>query len=90
MHGPHWVCHIPRWHVLPRSTLLRLQGALKVHSIMWTLNFMHFPGLCCSGSQVLCKGADPEGLCVLCPSQVQAPQATRCLVSTIPGEACIL
>ena len=26
--GPHWVCHSPRCCVLPRSTLLSLQGAL--------------------------------------------------------------
>lgn len=27
--GPHWVGHSPRQHVLPRSTLLGLQGALQ-------------------------------------------------------------
>ena len=29
-----------------------------------------------------CKGIDPDGLCVLCPSQVQATQVTGCLTST--------
>ena len=29
VYGPHWVCPSSRWHVLPRSTLLRLQGALR-------------------------------------------------------------
>jgi len=68
--GPHWVCHSPRQHVLPRSTLLRLQGALQGHCPKWTLHFMHSPGLSISGSQVLRRGTDPVGLCVLCPSQV--------------------
>ena len=75
-HGPHWVYHSPRWHVLPRSTLLRLQGALQMYSVEWTLFFMLFPGLRCSRSQVLCKGTDSDGLCIWCPSQVQAAQAT--------------
>ena len=65
--GPHWVSHSPRWHVLPRSTLLRLQGALQGHCPKWALGFMHFPGLSCSGSRVLRTGTDPAG------------QATRCL-----------
>ena len=44
---------------------------------------MHFPGLSCSVSQVLCKGTDPGRLCVLCLFQAQAAQATRCLVSAL-------
>ena len=63
-------CHTPRQRVLPGSTLLRLQGALQGHCSKLSLNFMHFPSLSCSGSQVLCKGIDPDGLCVLCSSQV--------------------
>ena len=27
--GPHWVCASSRWHVLPGSTLLRLQGLCR-------------------------------------------------------------
>ena len=62
LYGLHWVCHSSRWHVLPRSTLLRLQGALQEHYPKWTLHFMHFLGLSCSGSRVLRKGTDLVGL----------------------------
>ena len=51
--GPQWACHSPRWHVLPRSTLLHLQGALQGHCPKWSLHFVHFPGLSRSGSHVL-------------------------------------
>ena len=78
--GPHWVCHSPRQHVLPGSRLISLQGALQGHCAKWALRFMHFPGLSRSGSQVLHKGTDPDRLCVLCPSQVRAAQATGCSV----------
>ena len=43
--GPHWVCHSPRCCVLPRSTLLSLQGALREHCSKRALHFVHFPGL---------------------------------------------
>ena len=43
--------------------------------------FHTLPGLSHSGSRVLCKGTDTGGLCVLCRFQVQAAQATWCLVS---------
>ena len=33
------------------------------------LCFVHFPGLSCSGSWVLRKGTDQDGLWVLCPSK---------------------
>ena len=81
--GPHWVCYGPRWCVFPGSTLLRLQGAPPGYCPKWTLCFMHFPGLSFSGSQVLCKGTDPDGLCILCPSQVQATQMTGCMVGAL-------
>ena len=81
--GPHWVCHSPRQHEFPGSTLLRLQGALQWHCPKWTLCFMYFPDLSRSGSQVFCKGTDPDGLWVLCPSQVQTAQATTCLASAL-------
>ena len=60
MYGPHWVCPSSRQCVLPRSTLLRLQGALQGHCPKWALCFVNFPGLSCSGSgsQVLHKGTD--------------------------------
>ena len=45
--------------------------------------FMQFPGLSHSGFQTLHKGTDPDGLCVLCPFQVQAIQPTGCLLSTL-------
>ena len=69
--------------VLSRSTLLRLQVTLPGNFLGWALGCMHFPDLHSSGlgSQVLHKGTD-SCACVLCPSQVQAAQATRCLAST--------
>ena len=81
--GPCWVCPSLRQCVLPRSTMPRLHGALQGHSPKWALHFMHFPGLSRSGSRVLHKGTDWVGLCVLCPPQVRAAQATRCLVSAL-------
>ena len=79
--GPHWVSHSPRQRVLPRCALLRLPGcSMRVLSQLGPV-FHAFPGLRCSGSQLLCKGAD--GLCILCPSQAQASQVIRCLVSTL-------
>ena len=77
-------CHGLRWRVLPGSTLLRLQGALHGHCPKWALHFVYFPGLSSLGSRVLYRGTDPDGLCVLCPSQVLSAQVTRCLVSTLP------
>ena len=70
----------------PRVTsrvLLRLQGALQGHCPRWALHVVHFPGLSHSGSQVLHKGTDPDGLCVLCPSQVQATQTAGYLASAL-------
>ena len=99
--GPHWVCHSPRWHVLPGSILLRLQGALQGRCPKWALHSMHFPGLNCSGSQVLHGGTDPDGLCVLCPSKIQAAYARPgawlllcpgwavCLIH-LPGPGCLV
>ena len=87
--GPHWVCNNSRWHILPRSTLLRLQGALQGHCPKWALCFMEFPGLGHSGSQVLCRGTDSYGLCILCSSQIQAAQITWCLTSTLSQVGCV-
>ena len=82
--GQHWVSHSPRWHVLPRSTLLRLQCALQGHCPEWALHFVHFPGLSFSSSWALCKSTDPGNWAVcLCPSQAQATQVTGCLTSAL-------
>ena len=50
-------------HVLSQSTLIRLQVALQGSSPKPALDFVHFPGLSCSGSgsQVLHKGTDLVG-----------------------------
>jgi len=45
--------------------------------------FHVLPSLSRSGSWVFCKGTDPDGLWVLCPSQVQTAQATSCLASAL-------
>ena len=73
--------------VLSQSTLLRLQVALQGKCLTLALCCMHVPGLSRSGlgSWVLHKGTD-RWACVLCPYQVSAAQATRCLASTLsPG-----
>ena len=70
--------------VFSQSTLLRLQVALQGNCLNQALGWMHFLGLSHSGSgsQVLHKGTDS----VLCPTHVQAAQATRCLASALfPG-----
>ena len=59
--GQHLICHSPRQLVLPGFTLLRLQGALQGQCPKWALRLVHFPGLDCSGSQVLCQMG-----CVFC------------------------
>jgi len=86
VYGPHWVCPNSKWCVLLGSTLLRLQGALQGLCPKWALSLVHFPGLNCSGSQVLHKGTDLVGLWVLCFSQVQEAQMTGCLASTLSQE----
>ena len=86
--GPHWVCHSSRLHVLPGSTLLRLQGVPWGHYPKWALRFVHFPGLNCTGSWVFHAGTDPDGLCILSPSQVQATEATGCLASGLSQVGC--
>ena len=75
--------------VLSQSTILKLQVALKGNSLRWALCCVHFPGLSRSGSgsRVLHKDTDSVEP-VLCPSQVQASQTTRCSESTpSPGGA---
>ena len=86
--------------VLPGSTLLRLQGALQKHCLKRTLHFVHFPGLSCSGSRVLCKGTDLVGraFCALsrseqlrCPGawRVHCPRWAMCL-NHHPGPGCLV
>ena len=88
--GPHWVYHNPRRHVLPRSTLLRLQGALQGHCLRWALCFVKSLGLSHSGSQVLHRDTDPDGLCFLFPSQVQSISGDWVLGKcTAPGALCV-
>ena len=48
--------------MLPESTPLRLQGALQGHCPKQALQFVHFPGLSCSGSQVLRRAQTRLGM----------------------------
>ena len=78
--------------VLSPSTLLRLQVAVLGNFLGRALGCMYFPDLRCSGSgsQVLHKGR-LSWTCILCPSQVQVAQATRCLASAhSPGVVCLI
>ena len=81
VYGPHWVFPSSLWPVLSGSTLLRVHGTLQGHYPKCALHFVHFPGLNCTGSWVFHEGTDPDWLCVLSPSQVQATEATGCLAS---------
>ena len=86
----HWVCHSSQQHVLYRSKLLRLQGALQGHCPKWALRFMYFPGLSHLGSQVLCQGTDSAGhvFCALPRSELlRQPGAWR---AHCPGRLSIL
>ena len=85
----HWVCHSSQQHVLYRSRLLRLQGALQGHCPKWALCFMHFPGLSCSGSGswVVHKGTDLVGHAVV---PVPGPTHPSDHESTVPGELFVL
>ena len=79
--------------VLSWSTLLRLQGALQGNCLKRVLGCLDFPSLSHSGSGF--SGAPQRHrlgwACISCPSQVQAAQVTRCLVSALsPGGRCIL
>ena len=65
------------------------QVALQGHCPKWALCLMQFPGLSRSGFWVFCRGTDPDGLCILCPSQFQAAQVTWCLVSTLSQVGCV-
>ena len=97
---PHWVCPWS-WHV-SRYTLLKFQVALQENCLKQVLGCVYFPGLrhSGSGSRVLHKGTDSVRPAFLCPSQVQAAQATRGLASALsqvcdesyhlPGPSCLV
>ena len=88
--GPHWVCHSPMQCVLPRSTLVRLQGTLQGHCPKWALHFMQFPGL--STQVLMCfTGAQTQMGCAFCalPSSVQFRDQVLG-EHTVPGGPCIL
>ena len=87
--GPHCVCHSPRQHEFPGSTLLRLQGALQWHCPKWTLCFMYFPGLNSSGDWVLGECTVPGWPCILCTSPIPATWFPWCPKSTVPGVLCV-
>ena len=53
VYGPHWVCPSSWQHMLPSSTLLRLQDSLQGHCLKWALHFVPFPGLSNLGDQVI-------------------------------------
>jgi len=83
---PHWVCSCSRCVCFPN---LHCSGSMLLCRER-ALGCVHFPGLSCSGS------GSPQRrrlswACLLCPSQVWAAQATRCLASSLsPGGECIL
>ena len=77
MEGQHWVCHSPRVHTaqVPGSSAMALsQVDLAFHVLLRSklLRFLGAP-----------QGQGPDGLCVLCSSQILAAQVTRCLVSAL-------
>ena len=80
-----------RWHVLPGSTLLILQGVLQGHCPKWTLHFVYFPGLSHSGSWVLRKGTDLGwAVCIMPFPGPSSPWDQVLGKSTVPGGPCVL
>ena len=76
----------PKQCMIPRSTLLRLQGALQRHCTKWALHFMHFPGRSHSGAQALGRGTDQDWLCILCPFPGMSSSGNQVLGEhTTPG-----
>ena len=84
-----------RWHVLPGSTLFRLQGVLQRNCPEQALHSVPFPGLSRSCSQVLYKSTDSVGhaFCALPRSEklrwlgtwwVHCPRWAACL-NHLPG-----
>ena len=77
--------HSPRWCVLPRSTLLRLQGSLQGHCSKRVLHFVPFQGPSHSGDWVL-------GECTVHLMHVSRPGHSASQVrheSTVPGVPCV-
>ena len=77
--------------VLSQSTLLRLQVAVLGNFLGWALGCVHFPepGQVPRSTPLRFRfSGTPQRhrlswACVLCPSQVRAAQATRCLASVL-------
>ena len=91
-HGPHWVCPSSWQHVLSWSTLLRFQVAHQGHCPKWTLYFVHFPGLSCSGSgsRVFHRSTDLV-VYVFVPFPGLRSSGNQLLGEhTVPGGPCIL
>ena len=89
--GPHWVCPAHAC-ALSRSTLLRLQvalpGTVEGGPLVHALPRAKSPRFRFSGPPHGCRRG---WACAVCPSQVRAAQATRCLASAhSPGGRCIL
>ena len=89
---PHWVCPRSRRVGFPVYTSQALGCSAGELSEMG-------PGMCALPRSKLLRfwfSGSPQmrrlgWACVLCPSQVRAAQATRCLVSTVsPGGECVL
>ena len=92
VYGPPCVCPSSRQHVLSGSTLLSLQVALQGNYPKRVLNFVHFPGLSCSGSGswILHKGTDSVG-CAFRPFPGLSSLGDQVLGEcTVPGGLCIL
>ena len=84
------VCHSLRQHVLPGSTLLRLQGVLQGHCPKWTLHFVHFPVY---ASQVIGYSAKTQTwrFCVFFSLPGLSNSGDQVLGEyTVPGRACVL
>ena len=67
-------------------------GCSARHCPKWTLCFMYFPGLSCSGSgsRVLCKGTDLLGMCFV-PFPVLSSSGNQVLGEhTVPGGPWVL
>ena len=91
----HGVCAFPVYTA-------QAPGCSAGNCLKWALSCVYFPGLShsCLGSRVLHKGTDSVRPAFLCPSQVQAAQATRSLASALsqvcdesyhlPGPSCLV
>ena len=67
----------PAFHAFPRTKPLRFSGLCKGTDQDWLCVLCPFPGMSCSGDQVLGKHTAPGGPCVLITSPVLATQFPR-------------